>query len=148
MRRAGRVSHGGYELRAVSSAAPSRDRGSGAQERLLGARRNRGVMQSATVLLEVAGVSFAYDRSRTVLDNVSVSLRRGTILGLLGPNGSGKTTLLRLLSGTIVPASGRITIDGMPLQALPRRALARRIAVVPQETHSAFDFSALEIVLM
>jgi len=105
-------------------------------------------MQSATVLLEVAGVSFAYDRSRTVLDNVSVSLRRGTILGLLGPNGSGKTTLLRLLSGTIVPASGRITIDGTPLGSLPRRALARRVAVVPQETHSAFDFSALEIVLM
>jgi iron complex transport system ATP-binding protein len=105
-------------------------------------------MQNANGLLEVAGVSFAYDRTRTVLDNVSVSLRRGAILGLLGPNGSGKTTLLRLLSGTIVPASGRITIDGTPLQALPRRALARRIAVVPQETHSAFDFSALEIVLM
>jgi len=105
-------------------------------------------MQTANALLEVTAVSFAYDRTRTVLDNVSVSLRRGTILGLLGPNGSGKTTLLRLLSGTIVPASGRITIDGTPLAALPRRALARRIAVVPQETHSAFDFSALEIVLM
>ena len=46
-------------------------------------------MQTANALLEVTGVSFAYDRTRTVLDNVSVSLRRGTILGLLGPNGSG-----------------------------------------------------------
>jgi cobalamin transport system ATP-binding protein len=105
-------------------------------------------MPTARPLLEVTGVSFAYERTRTVLDNVSLGLRRGSILGLLGPNGSGKTTLLRLLSGTIVPAGGQITIEGTPLQALPRRVLARRIAVVPQETHSAFDFSALEIVLM
>src|SRR6187200_645870 len=148
MRRAWRVSHGGDELPAVRRATASRDRRSCPEEWLLGAGCDGGLMQTANALLEVTGVSFAYDRTRMVLDNVSVSLRRGTILGLLGPNGSGKTTLLRLLSGTIVPARGRITIDGTPLQALPRRALARRIAVVPQETHSAFDFSALEIVLM
>src|SRR4051794_5175449 len=100
------------------------------------------------VLLAAVGVSFAYDRPRVILDDVSLSLRRGSILGLLGPNGSGKTTLLRLLSGTISPDHGRIEIDGGPLTALSRRALARRIAVVPQETHTAFDFSALEIVLM
>ena len=100
------------------------------------------------VLLEAANVSFAYERGRPILDGVSISLRRGAILGVLGPNGSGKTTLLRLLSGTIAPGSGAVRIDGSPLGALPRRALARRIAVVPQETHSAFDFSALEIVLM
>jgi iron complex transport system ATP-binding protein len=100
------------------------------------------------VLLEATGVSFAYERGRTILDGVSVSLRRGAILGVLGPNGSGKTTLLRMLSGTIAPVSGAVRIDGSPIGALPRRALARRIAVVPQETHSAFDFSALEIVLM
>src|SRR5262249_13483135 len=44
--------------------------------------------------------------------------------------------------------SGRIAIDGRPLPSLSRRELARRVAVVPQDTHSAFDFSALEIVLM
>src|SRR6185436_3893908 len=54
----------------------------------------------------------------------------------------------RLLSGTITPDRGRLTIEGRPLAELSRRQLARRIAVVPQETHSAFDFSALEIVLM
>jgi cobalamin transport system ATP-binding protein len=100
------------------------------------------------VLLEAVDVSFAYERGRTILDGVSLALRRGSILGLLGPNGSGKTTLLRLMSGIIAPGSGQIRIDGGPLGALPRRALARRLAVVPQETHSAFDFSALEIVLM
>jgi iron complex transport system ATP-binding protein len=100
-------------------------------------------------LLDAADVSFAYNpRHATILDAVSLSVRRGAILGLLGPNGSGKTTLLRLLSGTLVPDRGRIALDGQPLTALSRRQLARRVAVVPQETHSAFDFSALDIVLM
>src|SRR5262245_31709174 len=100
-------------------------------------------------LLHAVDVSFAYARRRPqVLDRVSLSVTRGAILGLLGPNGSGKTTLLRLLAGTMTPNDGRISIDGRPLGALSRRELARRVAVVPQETHSAFDFSVLDIVLM
>jgi ABC-type cobalamin/Fe3+-siderophores transport system ATPase subunit len=100
-------------------------------------------------VLAAEGVSFAYDpASCQVLDNVSLVVRRGAIVGLLGPNGSGKTTMLRLLSGTLVPGTGRVTVDGVPIASLPRRELARRIAVVPQETHSAFDFTAIEIVLM
>src|SRR5712692_10506952 len=107
------------------------------------------VSDTRTPLLDAQDVSFAYERhARAVLDGVSLAVPRGAIVGLLGPNGSGKTTLLRLLSGTLTPARGRIMLDGAPVGALPRRDLARRIAVVPQETHSAFDFSALEIVLM
>jgi iron complex transport system ATP-binding protein len=101
------------------------------------------------MMLSAHTVSFAYDRrSALVLDGVSVNVRRGGIVGLLGPNGSGKTTLLRLLSGTLIPTGGEVTIDGVRVAAVPRRELARRIAVVAQETHSAFDFTALEIVLM
>jgi iron complex transport system ATP-binding protein len=100
-------------------------------------------------MLSAEGVSFAYDPGmRLVLDGVSLSVPVGAIVGLLGPNGSGKTTLLRLLSGTLTPAQGRVALDGVPVGGLSRRDLARRIAVVPQETHSVFDFSALEIVLM
>ena len=105
-------------------------------------------MASSDLLL-AADVSFAYDRrGRAVVDGVTLGVPRGAIVGLLGPNGSGKTTLLRLLSGTAAPMSGHITIDGVPIATLSRREMARRIAVVPQETHSAFDFSVLEIVLM
>jgi iron complex transport system ATP-binding protein len=82
------------------------------------------------------------------LRNVSAELRRGEILGILGPNGSGKTTLLRLLSGTRVPLSGVVLLDGIPLDRLSRRAVAQRIAVVPQETHLAFDYTVMEMVLM
>jgi iron complex transport system ATP-binding protein len=99
--------------------------------------------------LAVEKVSFAYDNgARPVVDGVSLSVSRGAIVGLLGPNGSGKTTLLRLLSGTLVPDRGRVLLDGQAIAGMSRRDLARRIAVVPQETHSAFDYSALEIVMM
>jgi iron complex transport system ATP-binding protein len=100
-------------------------------------------------VIDAVGLRFAYERrGKVVLDDVSVQVRRGTILGLLGPNGSGKTTLLKLLSGTLTPQRGTVSIDGHALSTLSRREIAKQIAVVPQETHSAFDFSALEIVLM
>jgi len=98
-------------------------------------------------MLEARGVSFAY-ASSPVLDDVSLSVARGSIVGLIGPNGSGKTTLLRLLNGTLAPTRGVVSLDGVPLSASSRRGIARRIAVVPQETQVTFDFSALEIVLM
>src|SRR5437773_1425295 len=101
------------------------------------------------MLLHAVDVSFSYERGgRLVVDGVTLSVPRGTIVGLLGPNGSGKTTLLRLLSGAVTPARGSIAIDGVAINTLSRREMARRIAVVPQETHSTFDFSVLEIILM
>jgi len=84
----------------------------------------------------------------SVVDGVSFEVRRGTILGLLGPNGSGKTTLLRLVGGTLTPKVGRVTLDGVDVARLPRRALARAMAVVPQETRTTFEFSVLDLVLM
>src|SRR5262249_35099961 len=67
---------------------------------------------------------------------------------VLGPNGSGKTTLLRLLSGALRPSAGSVTLDGGELARIPRVRLARRLAIVPQDTHLAFDFTVLEVVLM
>jgi len=104
-------------------------------------------------LLQADSVSFSYERHAAgaddrVLRDVSCRVERGAIVGILGPNGSGKTTLLRLLGGALSPDAGRVTLDGADISRLGRRALAQRIASVPQETHSAFDFSVLEIVLM
>jgi len=102
-----------------------------------------------TQLLAASSVSFAYDRhGPPIVDSVSLAVSDGAVLGLLGPNGAGKTTLLRLLSGTLTPTGGRVEFQGAPLSTLTRREIARHIAVVPQETHSAFDFSALDIVMM
>jgi iron complex transport system ATP-binding protein len=111
-------------------------------------------------LLQADKVSFSYAerpgrsqdsaaaRGRPILDRVSLTIARGGILGILGPNGSGKTTLLRLLSGTRRPTAGGVRLEGVLLSELSRRAVARRIAVVPQETHLAFDYTVLEMVLM
>jgi len=99
-------------------------------------------------MLRAADVSFSYDEARPILDRVSLEVERGTIVGLLGPNGSGKTTLLRLVAGMLQPQSGTVILDGAPVSTLTRRRLARRLAIVPQETPSPFDFTVLDIVLM
>jgi iron complex transport system ATP-binding protein len=80
--------------------------------------------------------------------NFCLSVREGEIFGLLGPNGSGKSTLVRLLSGVLAPDQGHIRFAGKELTSYSREALARRIAVVPQETQVASPFSVLEVVLM
>ena len=98
-------------------------------------------------MLRAADVAFGYGRD-LVLRGVSIDLPPGGFTGILGPNGSGKTTLLKLLAGTLRPTAGRVALDGQDLRTVPRAALARRMAVVPQDTQAAFDFTVLEIVLM
>jgi iron complex transport system ATP-binding protein len=99
-------------------------------------------------LLHAADIAFHYHRGVPVLDGVSMRVPAGGFVGILGPNGSGKTTLLRVLAGSVAPSSGRVALDGQDLARIPRAALARRMAVVPQETRLVFDYSALEVVLM
>jgi iron complex transport system ATP-binding protein len=103
-------------------------------------------------LLQADRIAFGYGHrpqaQGLVIDEVSLAIRPGALVGILGPNGSGKTTLLRLLAGTLKPLSGTVSLDGRPIATISRLALARRFAMVPQETHLAFDYSVLEIVLM
>jgi iron complex transport system ATP-binding protein len=99
-------------------------------------------------LLQAADVGFSYGRGQAVVSDVSVDVPRAGLVGILGPNGSGKTTLLRLLGGLLRPGCGRVTLDGRDIAHVPRIELARRIAIVPQETRLSFDYSVLEVVLM
>ena len=82
------------------------------------------------------------------LRDVSLGVAPGSLTGLLGPNGCGKTTLLKLLSGVLKPELGSVRLGDRELRLLSARAVARQIAVVPQETHPAFDFTVMEMVLM
>ena len=82
------------------------------------------------------------------LAGASFEVAEGEILGLVGPNSSGKTTLLRLLSKVHVPDRGEIRYRGQPLGTVGRLALARDVAVVPQEEQLAFSLSVEELVLM
>jgi iron complex transport system ATP-binding protein len=97
------------------------------------------------VLLDVDGVTFGYERQPLLFD-VHVQVRKGEMVGLLGPNGSGKTTLLRLVSGVLQPQQGRILLDGRELQDWGRRGVAQRVAVVPQELHVPFAYTVEQLV--
>jgi len=99
-------------------------------------------------MLNVQDAWFGYDDRQAVLKNVSLSVPPGAIVGILGPNGSGKTTLLRLLAGTRHPQRGAVTLDGAPVGRASRAELARRLAVVPQETQLAFDYTVGEVAMM
>ena len=98
-------------------------------------------------MLQAADVWFAYDKT-PVLRAVSLTVPDAGVIGILGPNGSGKTTLLRMLAGTRRPQRGSVTIDGTALTAFSRAELARRMAVVPQETQLAFDYTVAEVTMM
>lgn len=100
-----------------------------------------------TSLLAIEHVAVRLGES-VVLRDVTFELRPGEVVGLLGCNGAGKTTLLRTVSRTLAPDTGSLRLDGEPISRLSRRALARAIAVVPQDLHVPFPFTAGEIVLM
>jgi iron complex transport system ATP-binding protein len=100
----------------------------------------------AKMLLRAQSVTFGYDPHLPLLYDVSLDIRAGEMIGLLGPNGSGKTTLLRLLSGTVQPQRGRIILEDRDLREWSRRKVAQRIAVVPQEVHVPFAYTVEQIV--
>lgn len=63
-------------------------------------------------LVEIVGLTKAYDARNVAINNMTLTLPRGRIIGLLGPNGSGKTTLIKMLNGLLVPTQGSIKING------------------------------------
>ncbi|RIQ18215.1 ABC transporter ATP-binding protein [Jiangella rhizosphaerae] len=84
----------------------------------------------------------------TILDGVDVTARPGEMLGVLGPNGAGKTSLLRLLAGLRRPDRGTVTLDGTPLHTLPRRIVARRLAIVEQSPEAHTDLTVSDAVAL
>ncbi len=83
-------------------------------------------------LLEARGVGVRLG-DRRVVDDVSLTVRPGEIVAVIGANGAGKSTLLKALAGLIAPCAGVVAVGGRPLGDLDRRALGRAIAYLPQE---------------
>jgi iron complex transport system ATP-binding protein len=104
----------------------------------------------STPALELRDVSFAYREGagRFRLEDLSVALTPGEILGVIGANASGKTTLVRLVSGILRPDRGEVRLHGTALGRLGAAAIARSIAVVPQDVPRGFPYRAGELVLM
>ena len=88
-------------------------------------------------MIELRDVEVNYG-GRTVLSGIDLSIAAGERVALIGPNGAGKSTLLRVVTGLVAPSRGRVTIDGDALRSPDRAAVARRIAVVPQQVSVPF----------
>ena len=112
-------------------------------------------MSASVVAASVAAlrdVHFAYARHGRdpllVLRGVDLAVAPGEMLALLGANGSGKTTLLRLVSGALAPDRGSVEVVGRVVGDWGRDALARRVAVLPQQLDLPDGFRAAELVEM
>jgi len=107
-----------------------------------------------TPVVEFRGVDFEYPaasgaRARPFrLTGLSFAVTHGETLGVIGPNSAGKTTVIRLLTNVVRPRAGQVLLDGRPVEAVGRRALARDVAVVPQHVPQAFPFTVEELALM
>ena len=82
-------------------------------------------------LIEIAGLTKAYDSKHIAVNNITLSLPRGKIIGLLGPNGSGKTTLIKMMNGLLTPTHGNIRINGQFVGADTKA----HVAYLPDRTY-------------
>ncbi|CDR11017.1 ABC transporter ATP-binding protein [Streptomyces iranensis] len=100
-----------------------------------GHRMRRGALvPAAPRVIRAEGLTYAYPESDApALDEVTLEVRRGEVLALVGENGSGKTTLSKLLTGLYLPTKGMVTWDGVGVAELDPQAMWRHTAVVPQD---------------
>jgi ABC-type Mn2+/Zn2+ transport system ATPase subunit len=82
-----------------------------------------------TILLDIKDVTYGYYSNTSVIEGIDLKIRRGEIVGLLGPNGSGKTTLLKIIVGLIKPWRGTIELYNRPI-----------IGYMPQTEHIDWSF--------
>jgi iron complex transport system ATP-binding protein len=105
------------------------------------------MLAEAAPLLECRGID-VWVGSRTLVRALNLRVGRGSMLAILGPNGSGKSLSLHTFAGLRLPKAGELLISGRPLTHWPRRALARELAILPQNVEDPFPASVIETVLL
>jgi iron complex transport system ATP-binding protein len=104
-------------------------------------------VEPPATLLECRGIDISVG-SRTLVRGLNLQVNRGSMLAVLGPNGSGKSLSLHTFAGLRSPKAGELMISGRPLRHWPRRALARELALLPQNVEDPFPASVIETVLL
>ena len=99
------------------------------------------------MVLSVENLSFSYERKQ-ILQNLSLSLKSGETLAILGPNGIGKSTFLKIVLGLLKAKSGQILIDGRDHASLSGKERAKLVGYVPQSENIAFSFKVKDLILM
>jgi putative ABC transport system ATP-binding protein len=100
--------------------------------------------------LAITGATLGYGRNDPVLTGITLSVEPGTMLAVTGPSGTGKTTLLSALAGLLVPRSGTVTLDGVPVRDRDQ-AVAAGVVLIPQDNGLAPILTAqenLQVVLI
>ncbi|XBS70777.1 ABC transporter ATP-binding protein [Acerihabitans sp. KWT182] len=85
-------------------------------------------------IIELSDVSFSYDGEHNALNHVNLAIGAGERVAVLGPNGAGKSTLFQLLNGLIMPSSGRVVVDGLPVAKENFIEIRRRVGMVFQDS--------------
>lgn len=97
-------------------------------------------------MLELNDVYGGYSEQHPVIKGISLQIKKGSMVGVLGPNGCGKSTLLKLISSILPLQAGAVRIDGAPLQSYSAKDLARKMAVLPQLHGHSFSHTVRETV--
>lgn len=97
--------------------------------------------------LEINGLDFSYG-PQEILTKITFRIKKGDFVTIVGPNGSGKSTLLKNISAVLKPQGGQVLIENEDVFNIKRGVLAKKIAVVPQNTDIQFPFTVQETVLM
>ncbi|HJJ46946.1 MAG TPA: ABC transporter ATP-binding protein [Methanocorpusculum sp.] len=97
--------------------------------------------------VETQNISVGYAKHK-VIENLSLSIKKGEFLGILGPNGSGKTTLLRTMTRILKPDAGVVYITEKELSSYTPKAFARELGCVNQQSESVFSFTVRDVVMM
>jgi len=96
--------------------------------------------------LRVEEVSMAYGSSK-ILDAVSLTIGKGSVVTMVGPNGCGKTTLLKIINNLLKPDRGRVFVEGREVNSMPAHRLARIMGYVPQGHRISFPFKVRDVVI-
>ncbi|QIB26450.1 ABC transporter ATP-binding protein [Caloranaerobacter azorensis] len=97
--------------------------------------------------IEVESLYFSYGDS-LILRDINFKIKKGEFVSIIGPNGSGKSTLLKNMISIYKPNRGSIKIDGKEIREYKAKELAKKVAIVPQDTNIAYDFSVFDVVIM
>ena len=95
-------------------------------------------------ICKVENLSFSYNSSRKIIDNISFGIKKGEIVGILGKNGSGKTTVLNLITGFLKDYSGSISINGKDIRNFSLKERAKTLSYIQQSKLLIPDYYCVE----
>lgn len=97
--------------------------------------------------LNIENVTYSIN-AKLIVDGVSLGIREGEFVGLVGPNGCGKSTLLKNIYRVYQPDSGKVFIDGKDVSRMSNRDTAREMSVMQQENNVEFDMSVFDMAML